>query len=197
MPENSNTTNDGTRERQTQRATILAALGGALIGALAGLGGSVLVYTEAKHARQDEAEARQTEADERRADIRRGAYVDLSTSTTRFIIQASDLLIMSLDPSKTDKDRTRLFDEKYAPANADLARAVTTVRLVTTEAGKRDLDEIGIHYIHAGKLVNDTYAATSLEGIDAKKTHEEFLEAVRQHLAALRKFMDRAAGESL
>ncbi|MCX4779989.1 hypothetical protein [Streptomyces sp. NBC_01264] len=197
MPENSDTANGGARERRTQRATILAALGGALIGALAGFGGSVLVYTEAKHARQDEAAARRVEDDERRADIRRGAYVDLSASTNKFVTQASELLIISLDPTKTDEDRIRLFDEEYGPANMDLARATTTVRLVTTEAGKRDLDEIGTHYLHAGKLVNDTYAAASLEGIDAQKIHQEFLGAVRQQLAALQKFMDRAASESL
>lgn len=197
MPENSDTANGGTRARQTQRATIFAALGGALIGAFAGFGGNVLVYTEAKHARQDEARARQAEDDERRADIRRGAYVDLSTSTNKFLTQASNMLVMSLDPTKTAEDRTRLFDEGYAPANVDLIRATTTVRLVTTEAGKRDLDEVGTHYVHAGRVVNDTYAATSLEGIDAQKTNEEFLEAARQELAALKKFMDRAASESL
>lgn len=180
---------DRTNERPKQRGTTFAALAGALIGALAGLTGSTLAYFQAKDTHREEADAR-------RADIRRAAYVELAASTNKYVQQATQLLTTSLDPAKSTADRLRQFEDKYAPANTDLARAITTVRLVTTPAGRRDLEEIGTRSTHVGEIATARYTKGP-EGVDVNKTGAEFAAAVRQQLAALESFMDRAADEAL
>ncbi|MFI5641129.1 hypothetical protein ACIA8H_27480 [Streptomyces goshikiensis] len=166
-----------------------AALTGALIGALAGLAGSTLAYFEAKDTHRSEAAAR-------RADIRRAAYVDLSASTNRYVQQAAQMLSVSLDPAKTPEDRRRQFEDKYAPANTELARAYTTVRLVTTPEGRQDLEKVDKLSARVGKLATDRYARGPA-GADVEKEGIAFNEAVEQELAALETFLDRAAGEAL
>uniref|UniRef100_A0AAU2JGL1 Uncharacterized protein n=1 Tax=Streptomyces sp. NBC_00049 TaxID=2903617 RepID=A0AAU2JGL1_9ACTN len=179
----------GADKRPKQRGTAFAALAGALIGALAGLTGSVLAYFESK-------DSHRAEADARRADIRRAAYVELAASTNKYVQQATQLLNVSLDPARSPEDRKRQFEDKFAPANTDLARAVTTVRLVTTQEGRRDLAEIYTRSTRVGEMATDRYAVGP-EGVDVKKTDAEFAEAVRQQLDALQTFMDRAADEAL
>ncbi|MEU9304064.1 hypothetical protein [Streptomyces sp. NPDC048269] len=189
MTQKKDTASDGAHERPKQRSTTFAALAGALIGALAGLTGSALAYFEAKDTHREEAGAR-------RADIRRAAYVELAASTNKYVQQATQLLSVRLDPAKSAEERRRQFEDKYAPANTDLARAVTTVRLVTTPEGRRDLERIGIRSARVGELATDRYVEGP-EGVDVKKTGAEFAEAVRQQLAALQAFMDRAADSAL
>lgn len=176
-------------ERPRQRGTTFAALAGALIGALVGLTGSTLAYFEAKDTHREETGAR-------RADIRRAAYVELAGSTNKFVQQATQLLSVSLDPAKTPEERRRQFEDKYAPANTDLARALTTVRLVTTPEGRRDLEEISARSTRVGELATAEYVGGP-EGVDLKKTGAAFAQAVHQQLAALQTFMDRAADEAL
>lgn len=178
----------GARPAQ-QRGTAYAALAGALIGALAGLTGSTLAYFEAKDAHREEAGAR-------RADIRRSAYVELAASTNKYVQQATQLLTARLDPARTEEQRRRQFEDKYAPANTDLSRAVTTVRLVTTPEGRRDLEEIDARSARVGELATERYLEGP-DGVDARKTGAAFAEAVRQQLAALQRFMDRAAADAL
>ncbi|MFJ8016991.1 hypothetical protein [Streptomyces sp. NPDC096339] len=180
---------DGSTGRPKQRGATLAVLAGALIGALAGLTGSTLAYFEAKDTHRTEAEAR-------RADIRREAYVELSTSVNKFVQQATQLLRTSLDPAKTEEDRQRAFANGYAPANTDLARAYTTVRLVTTDEGRQDLDELEALTARVGRLANER-VAQGPEGVDVKKAGAQFNEAVEQQLAALQTFLDRAADGAL
>lgn len=190
MTQKQDTAGDGTDARpRQQRSTTYAALAGALIGALAGLTGSALAYFEAKDTHREEAGAR-------RADIRRAAYVELAATTNTYVQQATQLLTTRLDPARTAEQRRRQFEDKYAPANTDLARAVTTVRLVTTPEGRRDLAEIGARSARVGELATERYAEGP-EGVDAKKTGAAFAEAVRRQLAALQAFLDRAAADAL
>ncbi|WP_328929760.1 hypothetical protein OG429_37740 [Streptomyces sp. NBC_00190] len=193
MTKDKDTTGDGAgnerRGQRGQRGTTVAVLAGALIGALAGLTGSTLAYFEAKDTHSQEADAR-------RADIRRAAYVELAASTNKYVQQATQLLAVSLDPAKSAEQRQRQFDDRYAPANTDLARAVTTARLVTTPERRRDLEKIGVLSARLGELATARYVRGP-EGADLKKTGAEFDETVRRQQAALQTFMDRAADESL
>ncbi|MFE9463615.1 hypothetical protein ACFYNW_08105 [Streptomyces virginiae] len=183
---------DGTSERPRQRSAATAttaALAGALIGALAGLTGSTLAYFEAKDTRREEAHAR-------RSDIRRAAYVELAADVNKYVQQATQLLSVSLDPTKTPQERRRQFEGGYAPANTDLSRALTTARLVAPSEGRRDLAAIDTRSARVGELATDWYAKGP-EGVDLAKADAEFAEAVKAQLAALQSFMDRAADESL
>ncbi|WP_327281579.1 MULTISPECIES: hypothetical protein [unclassified Streptomyces] len=189
MAQKTDEAGDGANSRPKQRGAASAALAGALIGALAGLTGSTLAYFEAK-------DTHRSEADARRADIRRAAYVELAASTNRYVQQATQLLRVSLDPATSAQDRQRRFEDSYAPANTDLARAYTTVRLVTTDEGRRDLERIGALSTRVGEMATDRLARGP-EGVDVKKTGVEFTEAVERQLAALQTFMDRAAHEAL
>ncbi|MER5568398.1 hypothetical protein ABT083_19610 [Streptomyces goshikiensis] len=189
MAEKKDRAGGSTGERPNRRGTTSAVLAGALIGALAGLAGSTLAYFEAKDTHRAESAAR-------RADIRRAAYVDLSASTDRYVQQATQMLNVSLDPAKSAEDRRRQFEDKYAPANTDLSRAYTTVRLVTTPDGRRDLEKVGALSARVGKLATDRYDRGAA-GVDAKKVGVEFTEAVERQLAALQTFLDRVAGEAL
>ncbi|MBT1187030.1 hypothetical protein HET69_24290 [Streptomyces sp. CJ_13] len=189
MAEKKDRAGNTTGERPNRRGATFAALAGALIGALAGLTGSTLAYFEAKDTHRAEGAAR-------RADIRREAYVDLSASTNRYVQQATQMLKVSLDPAKSAEDRRRQFEDKYAPANTDLSRAYTTVRLVTTPDGRRDLEEVGALSSRVGKLATDRYDQGPA-GVDTRKAGIEFTEAVERQLAALQTFLDKAAGETL
>lgn len=180
---------DGSTARPKQRGATLAVLAGALIGALAGLTGSTLAYFEAKDTHRAEAQAR-------RADIRREAYVDLSASVNRYVQQAGQLLRVSLDPARTAADRQRALAEGYAPANTDLARAYTTARLVTTDEGRRDLEKLAALTTRVGQLAAER-VADGPGGIDVKKAGAQFTQAVEEQLAALQTFLDRAADGAL
>ncbi|MFE2145454.1 hypothetical protein ACFXA3_27580 [Streptomyces sp. NPDC059456] len=180
---------DGADGRPRQRGATSAALVGALIGALAGLTGSTLAFFEAKDTHSSEAAAR-------RADIRRAAYVELSASTNRYVQQSTRLLQTSLDPAKTADDRQRVLDDAYAPANTELAQALTTVRLVTTDEGRRDLERVGALSTRVGELAT-ARVTHGPEGVDADKTASAFTEAVDRQLAALQAFLDRAARDAL
>ncbi|MFE7186269.1 hypothetical protein [Streptomyces erythrochromogenes] len=178
-----------TNGRRRQPSTTTAALAGALIGALAGLTGSTLAYFEAKDTRREEAQAR-------RSDIRRAAYVELAGAANKYVQQSTQLLSVSLDPAKTPQERQRQFEGGYVPANTDLARAVTTARLVAPPEGRKDLAAIDARSARVGELATDWYAKGP-EGVDVTKADAEFAEAVKAQLAALQSFMDRAADESL
>ncbi|APU40037.1 MULTISPECIES: hypothetical protein [unclassified Streptomyces] len=180
---------DGTGGRPGRGSATTAALAGALIGALAGLTGSTLAYFEAKDTRREEAHAR-------RSDIRRAAYVELAGAVNTYVQQSTQLLSVSLDPVKTPQERRRQFENGYAPANTDLARAVTTARLVAPPDGRRDLAAIDTRSGRVGELATDWYAKGP-EGVDVAKADAEFAEAVRAQLAALQTFLDRAADQSL
>ncbi|MET9605902.1 hypothetical protein ABZZ17_12655 [Streptomyces sp. NPDC006512] len=191
MTQKQDTAGDGGGGRPSGRArgTTSAALAGALIGALAGLTGSTLAYFEAKDTHREEADAR-------RADIRRAAYVELAASTNKYVQQATQLLSVSLDPARNAAERRRQFEDRYAPANTDLARALTTVRLVTARDDRRDLDEIGTRSARVGELAAARYVEGP-EGVDREKTGAAFSEAVRRQLDALQAFLDRAADDAL
>ncbi|MFG2752673.1 hypothetical protein [Streptomyces xanthophaeus] len=189
MTQKKDRADEGARARAKPHGSAYAALVGAGIGALAGLTGSTLAYFEAKDSHHAEAAAR-------RADVRRAAYVELAASTNKYVQQAAQLLSVSLDPGKTAQERRRQFEDRFAPANTDLARSVTTVRLVTTPEGRHDLEAIDARSTEVGKLATD-WIDRGPAGVDVNKRGEEFAEAVRQQLAALQTFMDRAADEAL
>ncbi|MFE6910732.1 hypothetical protein [Streptomyces erythrochromogenes] len=189
MTQKKDKADDGSNGRRRQPSTTTAALAGALIGALAGLTGSTLAYFEAKDTRREEAQ-------DRRSDIRRAAYVDLAGAANTYVQQATQLLTVSLDPAKSEQERRRQFENGYAPANTDLARAVTTARLVAPPEGRKDLAAIDTRSARVGQLATDWYGKGP-EGVDVVKADAEFAEAVRAQLAAVQTFMDRAADESL
>ncbi|MEU6299739.1 hypothetical protein [Streptomyces erythrochromogenes] len=189
MTQKKDKSDDGSNGRRRQPSTTTAALAGALIGALAGLTGSTLAYFEAKDTRREEAQ-------DRRSDIRRAAYVDLAGAANTYVQQATQLLTVSLDPAKSEQERRRQFENGYAPANTDLARAVTTARLVAPPEGRKDLAAIDTRSARVGQLATDWYGKGP-EGVDVAKADAEFAEAVRAQLAAVQTFMDRAADESL
>ncbi|MEV7612513.1 hypothetical protein [Streptomyces sp. NPDC089799] len=189
MAEKQDGAGDRDTGRQRQRGPAFAALVGALIGAFAGLTGSMLAYFEARDTHRYEAQAR-------RADIRRAAYVDLAGSTNKFVEQSSRLLNISLDPAESEGDRRRQFEDRYATANTDLARALATARLVTGRDDRPGLDDIETTSARVGEIATGWYTKGPA-GADAKKIDAEFGEAVRQQLTALETFMDKAADESL
>ncbi|MFD4241015.1 hypothetical protein ACFWP3_05360 [Streptomyces sp. NPDC058525] len=177
------------RERTGGRGTVFAALAGTLIGAVAGLTGSLLGYLEAK-------DTHRSEADARRADIRRTAYVELAASISKYEQQATQLLNVSLDPARTAEEERRQFEDKYAPANTDLSRAITTVRLVAPKDARRDLEELEARSARVGELASNWYGKGP-EGVDLRKVEAEFDEATKRQLASLQEFMDKAADQAL
>ncbi|MGP3683465.1 hypothetical protein ACTVZO_01935 [Streptomyces sp. IBSNAI002] len=181
---------DGTaRERSRGRGPVFAALAGTLIGAVAGLTGSLLGYLEAKDTHRGEADAR-------RADIRRTAYVELAASTSKYVQQAAQLLNISFDRARTPEERRRQFEDKYAPANTDVIRSLTTARLVAPEDARSGLEKLDALSARVGEIATSWYGK-SPEGVDARKVDAEFEEAVRRQLASLQEFMDKAAEQAL
>ncbi|MGW6981909.1 hypothetical protein ACWGE1_21100 [Streptomyces sp. NPDC054932] len=189
MTQKKDKADDGASERPKQRSTTSAALAGAMIGALAGLTGSTLAYFEAKDTRREEAHAR-------RADVRRAAYVELAASANKYVAQATQLLSLSLDPTKTDQERRRQFEDRYVPANTDLARALTTARLVTPPEDRAALAAIETRSTRVGTMATEWYG-NGPEGVDVKKADAEFAEAVEAQLFALQSFIDAAADDAL
>ncbi|MFE2247248.1 hypothetical protein [Streptomyces lavendulae] len=199
MPEESETTSE-TRERRTQRATILAALGGAFIGALFGLAGSILVYQGAENTRRDAVEARQAEDAERRADIRRKAYAGLAGSSTKYVDQASTLLLFSINTDNNAVDRTRQMREQYIPASIDLTVSYAAVRLVATDEGRRRLAALGDASSLVGKIATDWAVKGPPEDLTPERYREitdSFASAAQKHMTALTALIDSAAGEVL
>ncbi|MFB7467500.1 hypothetical protein ACFCZ1_29095 [Streptomyces sp. NPDC056224] len=189
MAQKQDDASDGAGQRTGRRGAVFAALAGTLIGALAGLTGSLLGFLEAK-------DTHRAEADARRADIRRSAYVELAASTNKYVQQATQLLNVSLDPARSVADRRRQFEDKYAPANTDIARALTTARLVTGKDGRRGLEELDVRSARVGEIAAGWYGKGP-EGVDVRKVGAEFDEAVRRQLESLEEFMDRAADQAL
>ncbi|MFD7628847.1 hypothetical protein ACFV7Q_22905 [Streptomyces sp. NPDC059851] len=119
------------------------------------------------------------EAAARRADSRRAAYVELAASTNRYVQQSTQLLNVSLGPAKSADDGRRQFEDGYAPANTDVARALTTARLVTTENGRRELERIGALSARVGETATEKYARRA-----GRRRREEGRRRVRPGRAA-------------
>ncbi|MFD2122548.1 hypothetical protein ACFSNO_28610 [Streptomyces cirratus] len=106
---------EGNRARRWGSAR--AALAGTLIGALAGLAGSVLGYYDAEKAREAEAEAR-------RADIRRQAYGAFGTKFQDLVTEMASLqnFLLQYRNGITEGELKRQNNEKYVRAYQRMCR---------------------------------------------------------------------------
>ncbi|MEU6896283.1 hypothetical protein ABZ934_32010 [Streptomyces sp. NPDC046557] len=173
--------------RSARQGTARAALGGALIGALTGLTGSVLVFVQA---------GRNQEAVEkaRRSDVRRVAYAGVGTSFLSFKTEILGVRNFITNPNMTVDERENQYNLKYIPAYAKLQQADLTARLVASSSGKQALAKARPH---REKLKDMISAAYTDEHLDGKKFTKEFDAALLKYEELVYRIMDEVDEEVL
>ncbi|MFF1496615.1 hypothetical protein [Streptomyces sp. NPDC058304] len=176
----------GDAERSVHRSTALAALGGALIGALSGLLGSGLVYVQGE-------KTQNTTASARRADIRRTAYVEYAASCHAFetaIIRLAPMVGADSDQN----ERRREVQEGFIPVVDRMNRAGMTVRLVGSDRSRTLFTEVEQGWRGVTYKVSDAYGKPVP---DLKKFIIEITEDLKDFQRALNEFLDEVDGEVL
>ncbi|MFI5739843.1 hypothetical protein ACIA9I_15885 [Streptomyces anulatus] len=173
--------------QSVRRGNALAALGGALIGALTGLAGSALVYVQAE-------ETQKTASHGRQADIRRAAYVGLGTSFQSFKTEIIGVRNFITNPAATKEQREHQYNKMYVPAYDRLMQADVTVRLVGTAVGKGALAQ---SVPQREKLKNMIVTAFTATELDAVKFAKEFDDALLEYEQAIDAVIDKVDAEVL
>ncbi|MEU9029444.1 hypothetical protein AB0D46_18360 [Streptomyces sp. NPDC048383] len=176
------------RSRARKWSTAGAALTGTLIGAVAGLTGSVLGYYEAGRAREVEVEAR-------RADIRRQAYVEFGTEAQDLATEMSSVrnFVLQYPNDISLKELTQQHNDKYIPALQRIRQAEVTVRLVgTAEARKWLARSVAPREAAVQEVANGYLGIKSGE-----KWGDEMLKAVEEFKRNVEAFMDHVDAEVL
>ncbi|MFJ6142566.1 hypothetical protein ACIQH7_03130 [Streptomyces anulatus] len=185
-PEQGDRSSRGTGQ-SVRQGTALAALGGALIGALTGLAGSLLVYVQAE-------ENQKTASNGRRADIRRAAYVGLGTSFQSFKTEITGVRNFITNPSVTKEQREHQYNKMYVPAYDRLMQADVTVRLVGTAVGK----DVLAKSVPQRETLKDMIAAAFTDAeLDAAKFAKEFDDALLDYEQAINAVIDKVDAEVL
>ncbi|MFD3559393.1 hypothetical protein ACFWVU_06955 [Streptomyces sp. NPDC058686] len=171
---------------QPRRGVAFPALMGALVGALTGLTGSVLVYLQSEAGQHAVAEARQ-------ADIRRTAYAELAASSGDLVTQANLTVGTSLSSERSAEDKRHQFVDKFTPAVNRYSQAETVALMVATEGGRRRLEQqLDPHGVRLEKIVAGAYSGSTT---DPAKLQREMIAESMKFQAALTDFLDKAAAE--
>ncbi|MBT2481972.1 hypothetical protein [Streptomyces sp. ISL-94] len=173
--------------RSARRGTTLAALGGALIGALTGLAGSVLLYVQADKTQRTTSQARQ-------ADVRRAAYAGLGTNFQTFKSEIQGVRNYVTAPVSTQEEREHQYNDRYIPAYAKLTQAEVTVRLVGTDSGKQAMARSVTLRENLRDMVAAAFTATTLDNL---KFTKEFNVALMKYEQAINAILDKATEEVL
>ncbi|OKJ09632.1 hypothetical protein AMK20_19135 [Streptomyces sp. TSRI0261] len=173
--------------QSVRQGTALAALGGALIGALTGLAGSLLVYVQAE-------ETQKTASNGRQADIRRAAYVGLGTSFQSFKTEITGVRNFIINPTVTKEQREDQYNKMYVPAYDRLMQADVTVRLVGTAVGK---DVLAQSVPQREKVKDMIAAAFTAAELDTVKFAKEFDDALLEYEQAINAVIDKVDAEVL
>ncbi|MFG3016756.1 hypothetical protein ACGFZB_41155 [Streptomyces cinerochromogenes] len=169
--------------RGIREGSAYAALLGALIGALAGLAGSVLVYVETE-------KTQHAAAADRRADIRRAAYVQLGTASDSFVTEFTDTSILVAEGNEARRSQ---FDDKFIPALTSLAQAEMAARLVGTDTSRALLAQAVQHR----KNMQTVLAGAVNEKIDPQRFTSESIDARTKYTKAMKAFLDKVDSEVL
>ncbi|MGW6841163.1 hypothetical protein [Streptomyces sp. NPDC054958] len=180
---------DRARGRTIREGSAFAALGGTLIGAVAGLGGSVLGFFGAVGSQNAQAEAK-------RAEIRRAAYVALGESSQAFVAKLSEEGTLMLTKRATGENLKRHYDEKFQPAQVKVVQSELTARLVATEEARALLERVIPHRQHLSTLMATTYVDGS-EGTDHEKFADELTKTRDSYQKAMEEFLDTVDNEML
>ncbi|MFD9270948.1 hypothetical protein ACFWB1_26170 [Streptomyces goshikiensis] len=163
-----------------------AALAGTLIGALAGLAGSVLGYYDAGKAREAAAEAR-------RADIRRQAYAAFGTKVQDLATEMESLrnfLIQYQNGISTEELKQQNNDE-YVPALQRILQEEVNVRLVGTPEARKWLAKTVPPRKAAVDLLGDRYLGRN----KAENWADEMGEVIEKYRTAVEIFMKHVDAE--
>ncbi len=176
----------GDAGRSMHRSTALAALGGALIGALSGLLGSGLGYVSGENTQNATASAR-------RADIRRTAYVEYAASCHTFdtaVIRLAPMVGVEFD----QMERRREVREGFIPAIDRMNRAGMTVRLVGTDRSRTLFTEVEKGWRTVAYKVSGAYGKPVQ---DLKKFTVEIVGDLKVFQRALNAFLGEVDAEVL
>ncbi|RST17175.1 hypothetical protein [Streptomyces sp. WAC05950] len=188
MEENGETAG-GDSARSTRRSSSFAALSGALIGAMAGLGGSVLGYLGAVGSQNAQAEAK-------RAEIRRTAYVTLGSNAQAFIAELSEEGVLMIDRKATDKELEKHYDENFQPTQVKLVQSELTAQLVATEEAGAVLDRLIPHRQSLSTLMATAHVLGGT-GTDHSKFGDELVKTRENYQKALEEFLEKVKTEAL
>ncbi|MGW7104166.1 hypothetical protein [Streptomyces sp. NPDC054838] len=169
--------------RVIREGSVLAALVGAVIGALTGLVGSMLVYVQADRIQE-------TAADDRRADIRRAAYVQLGTASTSFVTEMVSMSALIYE-ERTVEALERRLNDRINPATTRLVQAEMTARLVGTEESRALLMKTVQRREKLVIIILDA-SVGDREKFDSQFTNEEM-----KYLKAMNTFLDKVDEEVL
>lgn len=173
--------------RSARRGTTLAALGGALIGALTGLAGSMLVYVQADRTLKVTSEARQ-------ADVRRAAYAGLGSNFQTFKSEIIGVRNYVVSSASTPEEREHQYNDRYIPAYAKLTQGEVTVRLVGTDSGKQAMAQSVPLREDLKDMVAVAFTATTLDRLEFAKKFEDALMKYEQAINAI---LDKVTEEVL
>ncbi|MFD9078216.1 hypothetical protein [Streptomyces erythrochromogenes] len=173
--------------RSPRQNTTLAALTGALIGALAGLAGSVLVFVQSEASRDAAAEAR-------RADIRRSTYIDLGARTQTYTIELTTAVNMGADLSVSKDDLRKQCDDQLLPALGALHQARTSVHLVTSKPGREALAAMDSP---VSELVDTGNQACARKYVNPSTFASGAIAARAKLLQTMQEFLDKVAAETI
>ncbi|WP_331762022.1 hypothetical protein [Streptomyces sp. NBC_01546] len=165
-----------------------AALAGTLIGALAGLAGSVLGYYDGGKAREAAAEAR-------RADIRRQAYAAFGTKVQDLATEMASLrnFLIQYKQGITTEELKQQNNEKYVPALQRILQAEVNARLVGTSEARTWLAKTVPPREAAVLLLRDRYFGYN----QAENWSEEMEKAIEKYKTAAEVFMNHVDAEVL
>ncbi|WP_158827781.1 hypothetical protein [Streptomyces sp. NRRL S-118] len=157
----------------------VSALMGALIGAMAGLAGSVLVYVQAERVQDATANAR-------RSDIRRSAYVEVGTSSQSFRTEMNGVVNFIGEASTAQVEE--VHNTRYIPAANKLVQAETTARLVGTAESRRMLARTVPHRESLAEMVALAFQGETLDV-------DKYSEVMKKYEDAFAAFMNEADEE--
>lgn len=133
----------GSGAAANSRWVVVAGLGGALIGALSGLAGSLLVYNQSE-------ENQRIDAKQRQSDARRQGYVVLAAEFQAFKTEINSVrnFYSSYEyaaalPGNSEEDLrkrregvVKRYNDKFVPAQMELMKAEVLVRMIGTERAR-------------------------------------------------------------
>ncbi|MFJ5552496.1 hypothetical protein [Streptomyces sp. NPDC093225] len=180
---------EGGKPTITRGSAAWAGLTGGLIGSLVGLAGSVMVYVQADRARE-------AEAADHRAEVRREAYTDFVADAEAFWTQSRTMRNYLAQFSGDEKDRENLrhhHNELFIPAYDKLVQREAVVKLVGTEPVRQKLAAAALLREQLSDVEWDHYQHTQ----NAQTATAELNEAIDAHRHAVEAFTTRADDEVL
>ncbi|MGX1502715.1 UNVERIFIED_CONTAM: uncharacterized protein HemX [Streptomyces graminofaciens] len=162
--------------RSSRQNTAFAALSGALIGAVVGLVGSVLVFIQAERVQDATENARQS-------DVRRNAYAEVGTSSQSFKTEINSVVNLLGEVEVQEQ-----HNDYYVPAINKLMQAETTARLVGTTETRKMLAQTVPHREKLMEMVAEAYQGGNLDP-------NKYLAELEKYEKSFEAFLDRADDE--